>query len=196
VGVVDPWGTSRLTSPAFPSNMDSYDKPFQSYWYLQRQSGAIHRLFLHLLFLTDQMTKVRVALLHTWRVQVLPSVLGLSSLVDCRALLSCLIMYHLQLLVVIFSVLLWPLCLNCFRKSPHVQLLIFTKIRDFIAKFKCVFTGSSHFSLSFYRLHIVSVHQIYQNLHCSNTLNMSVSNRLRTTRFKLNRVHMIMFYSN
>jgi len=35
------------------------------------KSGAIHRLFPHLLFLTDQMTKDEVfALLHTWPVRI------------------------------------------------------------------------------------------------------------------------------
>jgi len=35
--------------------------------------------------------------------------------------MSCFIVFPLRMLVMIFSVILLPPCLNCFRKSPYVQ---------------------------------------------------------------------------
>jgi len=70
VGVVYLWETSGLTSPTFPWNMDPVRQAVPKLLNLQwmtflEKSGAIHHLFPHLLFLTDQMTKDEVfALLH------------------------------------------------------------------------------------------------------------------------------------
>jgi len=98
-----------------------------------------------------------------------------------------------------FSVLLWPPCLNCFRKSPHVQYAILLKKLDFIVTLNARFFTwiSIGFTKFLYRLHIVSVYPLYQHLHCLFALNLSFSNYfLRTRLFKIVFNISLMFYFN
>jgi len=56
--------------------------------------------------------------------------------------ISCFIAYLLQMPVMIFTVLLWHLSLNCFwklSKAARVQYLISSMKLDFIIIFKCMF---------------------------------------------------------
>jgi len=45
----------------------------------------------------------------------------------------------------------------------------------------CFYLNFNYFHSSFYRLYFICIYPIYQHLHCSHMLNLSLSNRLLTT---------------